>query len=358
MIAGVRNGNIVQYHGAWYLRVCLGRKQRAFRLGHRREFMNKQEVRRSADEQLLKLRKASNKGRLVRLDEFLRLWYLTLAREQVRPSTFREYKGMYERYIRGREEATLRLWEYDTSKCQRLLQVIAEDHDLSKTSLQHIKHFLSGAFRAAALGGLRDGNPVTLCRIPRSARPATRPPAYDLNTVKRVLSKLRRDKQAVAAVSVAAYAGLRLNEIAGLSWTDYAEGELTVRRTRTSGVEGLPKSLASGASVPVIEPLAKALSAYFASNHISSPRIFDCDLVALGRRRVAKAFRAVGAEWKGWHCFRRGLASTLFSLGVDDLTVQKILRHSEVVVTRESYIRVKDAKVQSAMERLSKALAK
>jgi integrase len=63
-------------------------------------------------------------------------------------------------------------------------------------------------------------------------------------------------------------------------------------------------------------------------------------------------------EWKGWHAFRRGLASTLFELGCDDLTVQRILRHSKVSVTREHYIRLRDPKVEDAMSRLSKALDK
>ena len=34
--------------------------------------------------------------------------------------------------------------------------------------------------------------------------------------------------------------------------------------------------------------------------------------------------------WHGWHAFRRGLASTLYGLGVDDVMVQQILRHKDV----------------------------
>jgi integrase len=35
-------------------------------------------------------------------------------------------------------------------------------------------------------------------------------------------------------------------------------------------------------------------------------------------------------EWHGFHSFRRGLASTLYSLGVDDVMVQQIMRHQDV----------------------------
>jgi hypothetical protein len=35
-------------------------------------------------------------------------------------------------------------------------------------------------------------------------------------------------------------------------------------------------------------------------------------------------------EWRGWHAFRRGLATNLHLLGVNDKTIQAILRHSNI----------------------------
>jgi len=57
-------------------------------------------------------------------------------------------------------------------------------------------------------------------------------------------------------------------------------------------------------------------------------------------------------EWHDWHGFRRGLASNLYDLGVDDLTIQRILRHSDVETPRKSYIKVREPNVVSGMERL------
>jgi integrase len=62
-------------------------------------------------------------------------------------------------------------------------------------------------------------------------------------------------------------------------------------------------------------------------------------------------------DWKGFHAFRRFLASNLNSLGVEDLTVQKILRHSSVETTRRAYIRVLPSASVSAMSRLEVKLA-
>jgi integrase len=62
-------------------------------------------------------------------------------------------------------------------------------------------------------------------------------------------------------------------------------------------------------------------------------------------------------DWKGWHAFRRGLATNLHDLAVDDLTIQKLLRHSSVETTRRAYIRVLPSASVSAMARLESKLA-
>ena len=59
--------------------------------------------------------------------------------------------------------------------------------------------------------------------------------------------------------------------------------------------------------------------------------------------------------WHGWHAFRRGLATTLYDLGVDDLMVQQILRHGDVVVTREHYIKTTSKQSIAAMSKLESA---
>jgi integrase len=82
----------------------------------------------------------------------------------------------------------------------------------------------------------------------------------------------------------------------------------------------------------------------------------DFDKLAL--RVIRPVIESAGLTWRGWHSFRRGIASNLFALGVDDLTVQRILRHSKVQVTREHYIRVRDAKVETAMLQLEDEITK
>ncbi len=62
-------------------------------------------------------------------------------------------------------------------------------------------------------------------------------------------------------------------------------------------------------------------------------------------------------QWRGWQAFRRGLATNLHRLGVDDKTIKAILRHSNVSLTMNVYVKsVSDSQV-SAMDALSEKLA-
>lgn len=80
------------------------------------------------------------------------------------------------------------------------------------------------------------------------------------------------------------------------------------------------------------------------------------DLNELRRRVIVPILKAAKLEWKGWHAFRRGLATNLHALGIDDETIQHILRHSTVTVTQQSYIKRLPAQTVAAMRTLESSL--
>lgn len=63
-------------------------------------------------------------------------------------------------------------------------------------------------------------------------------------------------------------------------------------------------------------------------------------------------------EWHGFHAFRRGLATNLHDLGVDDLIIQRILRHSDVSVTRQCYIKTLPQQTVDAMAKVESAISR
>ena len=61
-------------------------------------------------------------------------------------------------------------------------------------------------------------------------------------------------------------------------------------------------------------------------------------------------------EWHGFHAGRRGLGSNLYRLGIHELTIQKILRHSNVSTTTGYYIKQTPLDVVNAMTQLENSL--
>lgn len=108
--------------------------------------------------------------RTTTLGDFVEGIYLPFVRAYKRPSTAASYEGIWDLYLLPRC-TDLWLRDVETFHIQTLLEQIAREHKISKTTLGHIKHLLSGIFRHAAQQEFRSaGNPVTLAAIPSHAR--------------------------------------------------------------------------------------------------------------------------------------------------------------------------------------------
>jgi len=62
-------------------------------------------------------------------------------------------------------------------------------------------------------------------------------------------------------------------------------------------------------------------------------------------------------EWHGWHACRRGLGSNLYRLGVPDIVIQRILRHSNVSTTTGYYIKTAADDVRDAMTKFESSIS-
>jgi len=296
----------------------------------------------------------------VTLDQLIEHIFLPYVDQEKRPSTAKGYRQLWRRYIRPLA-LNVRVRDFRTFDGNRLLRAIVAQHDLSKATVQHVKTMLSAAFTYAKNEGLFDGvNPMYGVILPKAREPKETY-AYSLDEITRMLDVLPQPANAV--VAVAAFTGLRKGEITGLEWEDYQGSLLNVRRSIWKGHVTPPKGKSAG-TVPVIPALALMIERYRAGapqagsgpmfrSRIGSP----LDLDNLRQRVIVPALKAIGLEWHGWHAFRRGLATNLHDLGVSDLTIQQILRHSDVSVTRKAYIKRLPEQATAAMLQLDAALA-
>lgn len=359
-----QNGELLKDHGAWYLRYYEGKKRKKIWLGRLDDYPTERLIRPRLEEERTKLREASDT--CITLTNYIDKHFLPEVEARLRPSTVAGYRGLLERYIRERGE--IRLWLIRSHHIQTLLNGVAQDakRPLRKSTFSHLKAFLSVVFNHARnYGKYHATNPVTGVFLPARALPSRETGAYTLEEIERTLPLLELPHR--AAVAIAAYAGLRLAEIQGLTWDCYDGETLSVEETQWRGYRSPAKSKASQDFVPVIAPLRAILDEYkkaapvngilFPAGERGHSTGISYDLDHVGRTQVRKAMKSIGLKWKGWHSFRRGIATNLFQLGVSDKIVQRILRHSRVSITRDRYVKVRDPQLDAAMHTLEQAVS-
>jgi integrase len=110
--------------------------------------------------------------------------------------------------------------EVRTNHIQRWLEEIALLRKISKTTLAHAKNFLSGVFRYASQQGYFDSaNPVKLAEIPGFAAKGAETRPYSLEEIAAMLTV--PPEPSATAVATAAFSGLRLGELRGITWDSY-----------------------------------------------------------------------------------------------------------------------------------------
>src|SRR6266849_32937 len=160
---------------------------------------------------------------VTKMGDFVERLYLPFAKEQKRPSTYKGYFQIWHQYLKTRCEQSW-MKEVKTYDVQTWLGEIArerrkdgeKEYSLSKTTLSHVKNFLSGMFRHAAQQGYFNGaNPAKLAEIPAFAPEGQEGRAYSLEEIGQMLRVL--SEPAAVVVATAAYTGLRLGELRGLT---------------------------------------------------------------------------------------------------------------------------------------------
>ena len=267
-----QEGHLYVHHDAWYVRYrervrqkdgSIELRQKASRLGSLKDYPGESLTKPLLVDFLCKL----NAGDFtpepgMTLTEFVDKIYLPYLEEK-RASTKKNYEEIWNNHIRDRVGA-IQVRNFRTVNAGRMLRAIADENDLSKTTLQHIKGVLSGIFTHAKNEGAFDGaNPVQGARIPTNAREPAETYAYDLAQICRILEFLPLLPKAV--VATAAFAGLRCGELRGLEWTDFSGDALDVKRSVWKTVVNQPKTRASAKPVPVIRQLAEILNTYRSS---------------------------------------------------------------------------------------------
>ena len=395
-----QSGYIYQRGGWWVLRYresileqgMIVRRQMAKQLApvapeHKRLKRAPAEILTLAEDHLRPLnRGTANPQATQTIGQFVEDLFFPMLQRQVRQSTLKGYRARWASQLLSRC-GEIRLRDFNALSAQRIIDdVNRQNPTMKRSSLAHLKNLLSLIFDEALRLGCADaarGNPARLIKIPRAPE-GDETHSYSLSDVETMLAVLPEPAATVCAV--AAFAGLRRSELRGLHWEDFDGEKIMVMRSVWEGFENEPKTKRSKSPVPVIPRLQAILAAHklacgnpkkgpiFANgkgNPANLNNVLNREILPVLNRcgicRKAKANHGEGTSheyardgslprWHGFHSFRRGLASTLYGLGVDDLMIQQILRHQDVSVTRKHYIKTTGEQTVSAMAKLEAAL--
>ena len=386
-----QNGQIIRIRDRWYVRYWewrnvdgkLERKRVTHELGPvtTRGKRPPADIKNTAERYMRTLNSSAIPAeRIVTISDFVERVYLPWAEQYKRSSTAKSYRDLWEDHLKPFAGRTW-LRDVRTFHVQQWLDAVGTG-SLSRNTLKRIQSVLSGVFTLAKQQGYYDGvNPVQDTRVNPAAAEPEEGYAYSLDEIHSILAMLL--EPAATAFALASFMGLRHGEIRGLLWENYRDGEMYVTRSIWNGRIGEPKTGKSKAPVPVIlqlrdrlelhrlrsgnpqtgpifaNGLGKPLDLHNLVSRSIRPALNRCEVcmkAELGHHKADHDYRRDGSipEWRGWHACRRGLATNLKQLEVDDLVIQRILRHSTVGVTQSCYIKTRDVQVQDAMKMLER----
>jgi len=276
--------------------------------------------------------------------------YLPFASENLRHSTLHGYKQIWAQHLSGHFGMTA-LRDYKTHHGSLFLTSLAKK--LGRHTIQHIRSLASGVFSHAVNVGVIESNPWHDCKILGKTIAPEETEHYTLEEAEDIISALVEHVDCQLIVAFAFFLGLRPGEIAALRWEDidstpdeHGRQWIHIRRAVARNVVGETKTKSSVASLPVITPVRVPLELWRKkSGDKTEGWVFPnakgkpFDLRTLIGRIIVPTLTAKKIEWKTLYAGRRGAATILTQLTGDALAAKELLRHKNLAVTTDKYVK-------------------
>jgi len=274
---------------------------------------------------------------------------------RVEPSTKRADAGRIENHLSPHWQKA-RLSQITRTKIQAWVNELADDPDLSPSTVRRIYYLLSASMKAAVKAGHLAANPCQLIDLPTPAPGKehflTKPEFWAIHAYMNA-------PYSDAAV-ILAYTGLRFGEMAGLHWdrVDLEAGTLTVVETWDKvdrRIKAYPKGKGSR-TVPLTPEVIEVLmsldpgrgrcgqahakgSSCRSRLVLSSPTGLPLDYSTMREQHFMPALASAGIGHTRLHDLRHSYASWLAQQGIPLHVIQGLLGHGSVTVTeRYSHI--------------------
>ena len=248
----------------------------------------------------------------------------------------------------------------DTITFRDLQNVISGWNYASETQ-KNYRILLRALFRAAVKPyRLISENPMDDVEIAKGREKKERRPVTD-EEYKKVLAALKDDPEALLAVNILYYTGLRRGELLGLTWDkiDWKGSSMIIETQWNNTVTGRhqlqpPKSSNGFRVIPIPAKLLTMLRQYYNKYPLQMDRrLFVYPGVMI--RRVCGNMRLVHPDISP-HCLRHTYATNLLARGIDVQTVAALIGDDPETVIR-TYIHYTDKMREAAKTNIEKIFA-
>lgn len=299
----------------------------------------------------------------------------------IKPSTFERYEGIYRNYIKTSQIAPLTINNIKSIQIQRYYNKLKED---GKTSSQifNLNKLLKHFFMYAVNEGYIIKNPCLSLVIPgKKEEIKTEIEVFTDLEIKAILSPSRPSMIKDLAM-ICFSTGMRRGEALGLNLDDldYDNEIIHIRRTvktvtfidkdgnrEIKTVSQIPKTKGSTRDIPFhksLHPIFKRLKTKQSENKLKagesystendgfiflseSGNLIDCSNISRAWKRLLKR---CGVRYIRFHALRHTYATKQFEAGIPPLTVSKILGHSDSKITTEIYTHVRQEEKNKSID--------
>ena len=348
-------------NGRWEIQIMVGYKPDGKRDIRSFSGETQREAKAKRDEFLRKREAGLLTGKDLRFEEWADTWFEN-HKDNIKPTTQDGYR--YTLRILKDHFGRRKLSEIKAMDIEQFLKKLRKE-GRSDSALAQCRGMLFQIFNKAAANDIILKNPVAFADKMRK-RPPREKEAFTADEVRTLLRELPEDKIGWS-IRLMLCTGMRTQELLGLEPRHIAQDGSSINiaqavvMVKGPAIIGTPKSYDSYRTIPIPE-----LVQYCARNLRNTDKKFiweagrpdmPCNPSHF-RTQFKKALENIeGVRVLTPHCCRHTFVSQMQALGVDIETIQNIVGHAEIDMTRH-YLHVQEPKRLEAAQRFSEAFSK
>lgn len=317
----------------------------------------------------------------ITLQQWFKTWLFEFRINDLKPSSFERYEGIYRKYILNSPIGKMSLSELRAKDIQKYYNSLS-NKGISPNVVNTINGFLYTCLESALKQNYIPQNYCKLIILPKIIK-EDEFTVLTLEEQNIFLNAIQGHKYQ-AAFTLALGTGLRLGELLGLKWSDIDFNKNTVsisrsiKRTTLINDEGernsqvleqLPKTKTSIREVPIPSNIIENLKQYREKQLLvkkenkdvynDNDYIFSDKLGnPLDPKRIPRNFKSIlkktGLKDIKFHSLRHTYATRLFEADVPIKTVQALMGHSDITTTMNIYTHVMPEQKNKAVEKIDK----